>query len=136
MIAVFDTNVILDVLLARTEHFATSAAAIAEVELGRCHGLICADAMTTIHYIARRQVGTEESMKKLRDILKIFGVSPVTGASIGKALDSNFNDFEDAVVYESARSAGADCIVTRNVDDFRQASITIYTPGQFLTAIR
>lgn len=44
-------------------------------------------------------------------------------------------DFEDAVLHEAAIQAGADCIVTRNIDDFGLAMIPVYTPAQFLAAL-
>ena len=134
MIAVFETNVVLDVLLARPKFLADSAAAFSRVELGEHRGLVCADAITTIHYIARRELGTRDSLEKLRDLLKIFGVSQVSETVIASALSSGFTDFEDAVLHESAKASRADCIVTRNIRDFRTSTVSVYTPSQFLIA--
>lgn len=105
-----------------------------QIESGQKQGLVCADTLTTIHYVARKQLGTKASLAKVRELLKIFGVAPVTGTVISSALDLEFGDFEDAVLHESARLSGANCIVTRNVQDFRKALIPIYTPVQFLAA--
>ncbi len=135
MIALIDTNVILDVLLGSEPHVSDSAAVVASVETGHCRGLLCATTVTTIHYIARRQLGNHESLDRLADLLSIFGVAAVNEAVIRTATISNMPDFEDAVLHEAARQAGADCIVTRNVEDFRSAQIPVYLPAQLLAAL-
>jgi predicted nucleic acid-binding protein len=43
------------------------------------------------------------------------------------AIQADFADFEDAVIYESAKQAGVDAIVTRNTKDFKKAEMTIYS---------
>ena len=44
------------------------------------------------------------------------------------AVDGSFSDFEDGVLYESARRVGAEFIVTRNASDFEKAGIPVYSP--------
>ena len=136
MTALIDTNVVLDVLLGRAAHLADSAAAIAAVETGRCRGLLCATTVTTIHYIARRQLGNKESLERLADILTIFSVAAVNETALRSAINSGMADFADAVLHEAARQAGADCIVTRNVSDFSGSQIPVYLPSQLLKALQ
>lgn len=45
---------------------------------------------------------------------------------------SDFEDFEDAMQYKCAEKAKADYIVTRNIKDFKTASIKVGTPEDFL----
>ena len=40
--------------------------------------------------------------------------------------------FEDALQYYSAKTVGADCIVTRNTKDFQFSEIEILTPSEFI----
>lgn len=135
MIALVDTNVVLDVMLGRKPHLAESAAVLAAVETGRCQGVLCATTVTTLHYLARRHLGTQASLDRTADLLTIFGVAPVNQAVLGSAITSRFPDFEDGVLHEAARLGGADCIVTRNTHDFRAASIPVYSPAQFMVAL-
>ena len=135
MIAMVDTNVVLDVMLAREPHLADSSAVLAAVETGRCQGLLCATTITTIHYIARRQLGHRKSLDQISGLMLIFGVAAVNQAVLGSAMSGSMPDFEDAVLHDAALQAGAHCIVTRNVDDFASARIPIYTPRQFITAL-
>src|SRR6202041_3387101 len=53
----FDTNVVLDVLLDRQPQVDASAAAWAAVETGVSEGLLAAHAVTTIHYLIRKEMG-------------------------------------------------------------------------------
>lgn len=47
----------------------------------------------------------------------------------------DFDDYEDAVLHEAARHAGADAIVTRNTPDFEHATLDIYAPGDLRRAL-
>jgi predicted nucleic acid-binding protein len=51
---------------------------------------------------------------------------------IQKALESGFNDFEDAVQYYTAVENKMDYIITRNTDDYKKSTIKVYTPSQYL----
>jgi hypothetical protein len=73
----------------------------------------------------------EKAKTSIRQLLAIFEVAAVTRAVIESALDQNLIDFEDAVLHESGRQHTVDVIVTRNVVDFRQALVPIYTPAEF-----
>jgi len=53
----FDTNVVLDVLLDRQPYVEASAAAWAAVETGISEGMVAAHAATTIHYLVRKEMG-------------------------------------------------------------------------------
>lgn len=135
MTVLVDANVVLDVMLGREPFLADSASVLAAVETSRCQGMLCASTVTTIHYIARRHLGTVESLAVISKLMSIFEIAPVNRSVLSAALGSTFSDFEDSVLHESALQAGASCIVTRNVADFRNANALIYTPSQFLEAL-
>lgn len=131
-----DTNIVLDVMLARQPFVTDSSVVLAAVEKSLCRGLLCAAAVTTIHYIARREIGTQQSLKRISELLSIFEIAVVNRSVLLSATNRDFSDFEDAVLHESALHAGADCIVTRNLVDFRASLIPVYSPAQFTQAIK
>jgi len=51
------------------------------------------------------------------------------------ALDNNFKDFEDAVLYESAVHSNVEYIVTRNVKDFKSSKIPVFEPVELIQII-
>jgi len=59
----------------------------------------------------------------------------VTGNEIRRALDIDWNDFEDAVQYVTGESLAVDYIVTRNTSDFASATIPVVTPDELLRSI-
>ena len=51
---------------------------------------------------------------------------------IDKALNSDFSDFEDAVQYYTALEHEIPVILTRNIRDYKKASVIVQTPETFL----
>jgi predicted nucleic acid-binding protein len=136
VIALIDTNVVLDVMLGREPYLAASSAVLAAVETGRCRGLLCATTITTIHYIAEREIGSRASLERIAGLMSLFGVAAVNQAVLGAALARDMPDFEDAVMHDAAIQAGGQCIVTRNIDEFAAAEIPVYNPEQFIAALQ
>ncbi len=130
-----DINVLLDVL-ARREPFVADALGVwTAAESGRIQAMVCADSFTTIHYLVRRASSHQKAMRAMRLIREVFDVAAVDDGVIERAIESPLGDFEDAVQYESAIWARADCIVTRDVDDFRTAKLPVLTPAGFCAAL-
>jgi predicted nucleic acid-binding protein len=126
--ALFDTNVILDVLLDQKPHVEASAAAWAAVETGVSEGLLAAHAVTTIHCLVRKEMGVMKARRIVSTILRVFGVATVDAVVIQEALQLPFTDFEDAVTASAARLAGCDYIVTRDPKGFRGSPVRTLTP--------
>jgi predicted nucleic acid-binding protein len=126
----FDTNVILDVLLARAPHVAAATVLLDRVAAKTLDGLLGATTLTTIHYLATKAVGARAAQGHIRTLLGLFEVAPVTRAVLTDALDLDLADFEDAVLHEAARHAGAEAIVTRDPKGFAAARLKLYTPDE------
>ena len=131
----FDTNVILDVLMDRKPFSEHAAYLMSEVERSEISGLLCATTVTTIHYLLSKHLDKKTTLKSIRSILSLFDIASVNRVVIENALKSNFSDFEDAVLHESARHAGAQYIVTRNITDFKKSQIPVYTPTEILAML-
>lgn len=134
MSALFDTNVIVDVLLAREPFAADSNACFLQVEDGLLHGFLGATTVTTIDYLVAGSLGQRASRQHLGRLLELFDVAPVNRAVLGNALKSPQKDFEDAVLAEAARACGAGAIITRNAKDFASCGLPIYTPREWLAS--
>jgi predicted nucleic acid-binding protein len=131
----FDTNVVLDHLLEREAYVDTAERLLGLVDTGALEGVICSTTATTIHYLAAKAVGATAAMGYLRELLAIFDVAPVDREVLRAALDLGFPDFEDAVLHEAARGAGAAAIVTRNGKDFARSVIPVFSPSELLAAL-
>ena len=71
----------------------------------------------------------------LRYIFDIFRVLPNTVKDLEEAIALESKDYEDALQYATAISAGCDCIITRNGKDFPFATIPVYSPNEFLETL-
>lgn len=136
MRVLFDTNVILDLLLDRLPHSEIAAALVARVERGECVGYLCATTVTTIFYLATKVIGAEAAQTQVKKLLEIFEVAPVNRGVLEAALLAGFGDFEDAVLHEAARHVGVQGIVTRNAKDFKRAELPVFLPGELEAVLR
>jgi predicted nucleic acid-binding protein len=132
----FDTNVVLDHLLEREPFVDAAEQLLSLVDAGEVEGLICSTTATTIHYLAAKAVGASAAVEYLRELLSIFDVACVDKDVLRTALDAGFADFEDAVVHEAARRAGASAIVTRDASDFARSQLPVFSPIELLAAVR
>lgn len=135
MRVLFDTNVVLDALLDREPWADAAIALLDRVEAGHLVGHLGATTVTTIHYIARRNVGVGAAQEMLRDLMRLFEVAPVNRAVLDGALDLGFDDFEDTVLHEAGRLMGAGAITTRDPNGFRKASLRVYSPDALVAAL-
>lgn len=131
---VFDTNVVLDVLMEREPHMDAASKLFALVDGGRIEGLLCATTVTTVHYIAAKGLGQRRARALIAKLLAVFEVAPVDGDVLRRALGLDFSDFEDAVLHEAARGIGAD-IVTRDRSGFVRADLAVYDPHELVAAV-
>ena len=131
----FDTNVVLDVLLNRDPHVVVAAKLFALVDNGKVRGAICATTATTIYYIATKSFGRRRALTQVHDLLNLFEVALVDRVVLDSALDLDFGDFEDAVLHEAARAGGMSAIVTRDARDFANATLPIFKPHELVAAV-
>jgi predicted nucleic acid-binding protein len=131
-----DTNVILDVLLARKPHVEASTGVLALVEEGQIQGLVGATTITTIHYLCTKAVGRRKAKEHIGHLLSLVEVAPVTRVVLVDALASKLVDYEDAVLHEAGRHIGVDGIVTRDPKGFSNGTLPVFLPEEFLSGIQ
>jgi len=124
----FDTNVVLDVLLNRHPHSTISALLLARVERGELTGCLGATTVTTIFYLAAKANGIQSARQQIDSLLQLFEIAPIDRKTLESALCGGFSDFEDGVLHEAALQFGVDGIVTRNLGDFALAKLPVYSP--------
>jgi predicted nucleic acid-binding protein len=131
----FDTNVILDALLWREPYASPAAHLMSHVERGRIQGLLGATTVTTIHYLLRRGIGRAAAARHVASLLALFDVAAVDEEVLTRALDRIDGDYEDAVLYEAARGASAEGIVTRDAKGFTGATLPVFAPDALLAVL-
>ena len=74
-------------------------------------------------------------MKLLKELLKTISIAPVSGAEIYRAIDLNWNDFEDAVQYSTGEYIKANYIISRDTSGYTDNIIPVIQPVDFLAII-
>ena len=136
MRVLFDTNVILDVLWSRAPHAEPAVVLLDHVARKDLDALLGATSVTTIFYLVEKAADAATARRHIATLLDIFDVAAVTRSVLGDAMALRFKDYEDAVLHEAARHAGATAIVTRNSKDFAAAKLSLYQPAELLKLLR
>ena len=132
---VVDINIFMDFLFKREGH-----EKVAEIfrycTKNRLKGYVCAHEITTLSYFLRKSITEKEQIRKsLSWIMGCFEVIEVNAMILGKSLHSEIDDYEDAVIEVSAHEKNADCILTRDINDFKKSKIKVTTPEELLAII-
>jgi predicted nucleic acid-binding protein len=127
-----DTNIALD-LLARRIPFYNNAAALFTLADKKIISLsISALSLANIHYVITKLKPEQETRKILRNLVILLQVLSLDDKILDLALNSDFNDFEDAIQYFTAIENDQDLIVTRNMSGFRKSKIPVMTAREFM----
>jgi len=135
MIILFDTKVVLDLLLDRKPFVEHSQDLFSKVESGKIDGYIGATTVTTIDYLLKKSLSTKEANSVIKKLLKLFEIAPVNRLVLEDAIDSKFSDFEDSVLHSAALHCGVQAIVTRDEKGFENAQLAIYSPKALLSLL-
>ena len=132
MKVLFDTNVILDVLLDREPFSDAATYLMTKVEQSEIVGYLGATTITTIYYLLQKNLGKKIAKEKVEVLLSIFEIIPINRIILENALRLNSSDFEDAVLYEGGLHIGAEYIITRDVKGFKDSEIPVFNPIEFI----
>jgi len=135
MRALIDTDVILDVLLARPEFVEAAAGIWKANHEGRFEGYIAAITPLNVFYIARKLKGQEIAQRAIMELLAQWRVCPLDQDTLKAALNLPLVDYEDAVQHMSASNLKIEFLVTRNLDDYKGATLRVISPTDFLALL-
>jgi predicted nucleic acid-binding protein len=130
-----DSDILLDVFLYRHPYYESSAdlMLLSDNSDYKCYTSV--HALLNVHYIAKKAVGEKNARAAINLLTKKPSIITEDVSIVEKALTSGFSDFEDAVQFYTAMSVNADVIITRNVKDYKQATIPVLTAEQFLRTL-
>ena len=136
MRVLLDTDVILDFLLERTPFFEPASELLELNANGIFDAYISAITPVNVFYIGRKVVGASNIRQGIAGLLRLVRISSVTQESLEKALGLPFADYEDAVQHAVASSNGMEAIVTRDISDYKNATLPVFSPPDFLTKLK
>jgi predicted nucleic acid-binding protein len=128
-----DSDVVIDFFTDREPH-ANPASELFELnEQGTVKLYLSALSINNIYYIVRSFLGHKKTLEVVETLTEMTEIIGTTKAEIIQALKNDFSDYEDSVQYSSALTIiGLDAIITRNIKDYKNSSIAVMTPLNFL----
>ena len=128
-----DTDVLLDFFFDRKpfSKYATEIMNLcAEKQI---HGYTTPLIISNVYYLLRKTAKHAIIIEKIKQLLTIIEIVEMNKEVVLNALNSGFNDFEDALQNFSAVENGQiKIILTRNIKDFNKSELAILTPETYL----
>ena len=128
MKVLIDTDVLLDVALARDPHLSASLAVLEWAENG-------GEAAVAWHSLTNCSYLLKGGRRFLKNLLKLVDVATVGSHDAKTAMDLPMADLEDAFQAASALAWKADLIITRNLPDYRKSPVPALSPMDFMKRI-
>jgi len=130
-----DTDVCIDLLSQRKpfNNIAEILFSMADKDLIKI--FVSSLSFANIDYVLRSQYSANNSRQIIAKFKTLVTVLPVDSKTIELAIVSDFNDFEDAIQYSCAIENNLTTIITRNVKDYKKATIKIVTPEIYISSV-
>ncbi|MGH2409672.1 MAG: PIN domain-containing protein [Chloroflexota bacterium] len=127
-----DTNVVLDLLLARYPWLTDAQPMWDAHDAGHLVVYLPASALTDVYYVCRKLVGADRARQAVEACLQAFSILAVNRVILSAALSLPGRDFEDNVQIACAQGASLSLIVTRDIDGFAHSPILAVAPSDVL----
>ena len=127
-----DTDVCIDLLSGRKPFNKTAEILFSLADNKKIKIYVSSLSFSNIDYVLRSQYSSTHSRQLIGTFKTLVNVLPVDSKTIDLAIASDFNDFEDAIQHSCAIENNLTTIITRNVKDYKKASIAVLTPETFI----
>ena len=127
-----DTDIIYDLLAKREPFYQAAARLFTLADEGKIQIYISSLSIANIHYLLSKETSSFEAQKIVRKFKLLVQIAPLNEKIIDLSLNSEFNDFEDAIQYFSALQNEIGILLTRNLKDYKKAQITVLTAQYFI----
>ena len=124
-----DTNIIIDFLADRIPFSAPAEILFQLAKNKEIKIYISAISINNTYYILRKVTSHKRAINLISEIEQYVIIQETNREIIRRSLQSQFNDFEDAIQYYSAVAlSNIDIIVTRNIKDFKRSDLPVLSP--------
>lgn len=130
-----DSDIILDMFFERYPFSEYTKLLLLECKTRKIKVSTSAIVVANLNYILSKKLGRTDTREKLKELMKWLNVLSVKSMAIEKGLNSIFSDLEDAFQYYTAERFECDAIITRNIKDYKHATLPVLSAEQFLRSI-
>jgi len=128
-----DTNVIIDLLAKRENFYIDSLQLFSLADQNKIQLIISILSIANTHYLLNDVMKMKDARAVIRKFKVLVNSFALSDKIVELALnDKNFKDFEDGIQYYTALEANCNVIVTRNIKDYKNSSIPVFKPREYL----
>ncbi|MBE9586541.1 PIN domain-containing protein [Mucilaginibacter sp. JRF] len=130
-----DSDIILDMFFERYPFSEYTKLLLIECKNRDIKVSTSAIVIANLNYILSKKLGKTETREKIKELIKWLNILSVESMAIEKGLNSNFSDLEDAFQHFTAERFECQAIITRNIKDYKHATLPVLSAEQFLRSI-
>ncbi|PBQ34436.1 PIN domain nuclease [Sphingobacteriaceae bacterium] len=132
-----DTNILVDLIADRRPYSKFALEIFTKAEEKKIRLFTSSHSIATTHYLLKEYREEKDLREILSDLMEFIQVISVDADVIKKGLRSKHKDFEDALQIFCASSVEKmDCIVTRNIKDFRDSELPVFSPDELVKKLK
>ncbi|WAC40447.1 type II toxin-antitoxin system VapC family toxin [Pedobacter sp. SL55] len=126
-----DTNIIVDLIADRRPFSKYAIELFSKAEEGKIQLFASSHSIATTHYLLKKYIDENQLREILDNLLDYLSIVPIDINTLKRGFKSKHKDFEDALQIISATTVeNINCIVTRNIKDFRDSEILVLSPDE------
>ena len=134
-VLLFDTNVLLD-LLVKTRPQREEAWRVVELcNGGGGVGIVCPMSLKDAYYVLCKDFTEGDARKLIQQAMGLFVVAPLGPEECDRSLRTDEPDFEDGLIRACAELNGVDFILTRDTGAFRTSPVKALTCAEYLELV-
>lgn len=131
-----DSDVILDFFLDRKPFTDDASVILSMCEMRQLNGFVTPIIISNVFYILSKSNKRDSVIDSLKLLISFVDVVNINKEIVIQSLNSNFNDFEDALQnYAAEYSNKISTIITRNKKDYKNSNLSVFTPTEFLKTL-
>jgi predicted nucleic acid-binding protein len=131
----FDTNIVLDVILGREPWYPQAAMIWNANRDGKISAWVSASSLPTIFYVVTKQADLQKAHLAVENCLRSLAIVPVNRQTLELAQGLVRSDFEDNLQIACAIEAKFDAIVTRDSRGFLESPIPVLSPAELIARL-
>lgn len=128
-----DKDVCIDLLSGRMPFNKSAELLFSLADTGKIKICVSSLSFSNIDYVLLSQYSTTHSRQIIAKFKTLVQVLAVNSKTVDLAIASDFKNFEDAIQYSCAIEHNLTTIITRNLKDYKKATIKVLTPETYLT---
>ncbi len=131
-----DTNILVDLIADRKPFSKYAIEIFNTAETKKIKLFTSSHSLATTYYLLKKYVDDKTLREVLLGLIEYVTIIPVDSAILTKGLRSKHKDFEDSIqIFCATTIEKIDCIVTRNVKDFKGSELPILAPEELCAKI-